>query len=240
MVYLKTDLQEIPKKKIILSRDEIINILDKPSSSKRKIHSKPELGIINGLYATSVGSGGIVPIQIFKYYTSDETRFSFKLTGSQGDVMKESVSCAFTAALEYISKNKEKYNIKNLNKYIKDNFPTGFHIHAPSGATPKDGPSAGCAFGTAFVSRILQKPVRNDIAMTGEIDLSGKISKIGGLSYKLNGAKKAGIKLVLICKDNEDDLNDIKKDNPLMFDENFKVEVIEYLSDIIPKAIIFD
>ena len=151
--------------------------------------------------------------------------------------MKESVACAFTAALEHINKFKNKYNIKDLDKYMKNNFPTGFHIHAPSGATPKDGPSAGCAFATAFVSRILKRPIFNNIAMTGEIDLSGKVSKIGGLIYKLTGAKKAGVKHVLICKDNEDDLNNIIKDNKNMISDDFKVTIIENLDDIIKHAI---
>jgi endopeptidase La len=228
------------KKKIYIDRKTITDILNKPNSDNRKIHPNSEIGIINGLYATSLGSGGIVPIQIFKNYTSDETRFSFKLTGSQGDVMKESVACAFTAALEHINKFKEKYSIDNLDLYMKNKFPTGFHIHAPSGATPKDGPSAGCAFATAFVSRILKIPIRNDIAMTGEIDLSGTVSKIGGLVYKLNGAKKAGIKHVLICKQNKEDLDDIIKDNKNILSDDFKVDIINNINDIIPHALIFD
>ena len=228
------------KKNIIIDRKTITEILNKPNSDNRVIHPKSEIGIINGLYATSAGSGGIVPIQIFKNYTSDETRFSFKLTGSQGTVMKESVSCAFTAALEHINKYKSKYSIENLDVYMKTQFPTGFHIHAPSGATPKDGPSAGCAFATAFVSRILKIPIRNDIAMTGEIDLSGTVSKIGGLVYKLNGAKKAGVKHVLICKENKEDLNEIIKDNSNILSDNFKVDIISNIDDIIPLALIFN
>ena len=81
---------------------------------------------------------------------------------------------------------------------IIKNHQYGFHIHAPEGAIPKDGPSAGCAFAIAFVSRILNKKIRNDIAITGEIELTGKVTKIGGLQYKLPGAKRAGIKLVLV------------------------------------------
>ena len=79
----------------------------------------------------------------------------------------------------YIEKNKEKYKIDNLTEYMKERFPHGFHIHAPSGATPKDGPSAGCAFTTAFISRILDIKINRLVAMTGEIDLCGNISKIG-------------------------------------------------------------
>ena len=82
----------------------------------------------------------------------------------------------------------------------------GIHIHCPEGAVPKDGPSAGCAFTSAFISRILGKKIRNDIAMTGEVELTGKITKIGGLNFKLIGAKKAGVKLVFVPKENEKDM----------------------------------
>ena len=98
-----------------------------------------------------------------------------------------------------------------MKEYI-EKMESGFHIHAPNGATPKDGPSAGCAFTTAFISRILDKPIDNKVAMTGEIDLLGNVTKIGGLEYKINGAKKAGITKILISKENEEDYKKIKKE----------------------------
>jgi len=133
---------------------------------------------------------------------------------------------------------KELYLINNLSELIKDKFKNGFHVHAPSTSTPKDGPSAGCAFTSAFISRILNKPIKNTVGMTGEIELTGKITKIGGLIYKLIGAKKAGVKLVFVPKENEDDLKEIKEKNKKLIDENFQVKLVDNISEIIPEILI--
>ena len=117
-------------------------------------------------------------------------------------------------------------------------FTHGFHVHAPSTSTPKDGPSAGCAFTSAFISRILSKPIRNDVAMTGEIELTGRITKIGGLNFKLIGAKKAGVKLVFVPKENSKDLEEIKTKYPTLIDENFQVKYFEYIDEIIDEILI--
>jgi ATP-dependent Lon protease len=127
----------------------------------------------------------------------------------------------------------EYKTIESINNHIKNNFPNGFHIHTPAGATPKDGPSAGCAFAIAFVSLILNKPFNHQVAMTGEIDLNSNVCKIGGLEYKLVGAKQAGITKVLISKENEKDIEEIEKDYPDLFDSNFKYELITNLEDAV-------
>jgi ATP-dependent Lon protease len=119
-----------------------------------------------------------------------------------------------------------------------NNFKYGFHVHIPSTSKPKDGPSAGCAFTSAFISRILGKPIRNDIAMTGEIELTGKITKIGGLNFKLNGAKRAGVKLVFVPKENENEITDIKIKYPNLINDNFKIHIFEYIDEIIDYIII--
>jgi ATP-dependent Lon protease len=219
---------------ISLNYDEIVKLLDEKPMSTQKIHDKSEVGIINGLYATSVGVGGIVPIQIKNNYSSD-TNFSFKLTGSIGDVMKESIQCAFTLAVNYI---KDKKLISDINKELKNKFVNGFHIHAPHCATPKDGPSAGGVFTVAFVSKILNKKIKNDVAMTGEIDLMGNLTKIGGLEHKLIGAKMAGVKFVLISKENEDDIEDIKKEFKDLFDDTFKYKIIRTIDEAIDEFLI--
>ncbi len=96
--------------------------------------------------------------------------------------MRESVVCALTTALNILD--------PGIRNNISKSFPDGFHIHAPDGGTPKDGPSAGCAFTIAFVSVLLGKKINKNVAMTGEIELTGKVSKIGGLDAKLMGAKE--------------------------------------------------
>jgi ATP-dependent Lon protease len=135
---------------------------------------------------------------------SDKKLSLEKLTGNQGDVMKESMNCALTLAWNIIPDS-----IKKMINDSKEGY--GLHIHCPESATPKDGPSAGLAITTAIISRLTNTPIRNDIAMTGEVDLLGKAHEIGGLYSKLQGALNAGVKKVLIPKDNEKDLDIIFK-----------------------------
>jgi ATP-dependent Lon protease len=149
--------------------------------------------------------------------------------------MKESIQCAFTMAVNYI---KDNNLIEDIQKELKDKFTNGFHIHAPHCSTPKDGPSAGAVFTVGFISKLLNKKIRNDVAMTGEIDLLGNITKIGGLEHKLIGAKMAGIKLVLISKENEEDIVDIKKDFKDIFNNDFKYKIVEKIEDAIDEFLL--
>jgi len=202
--------------------DSFKKYIDEKSYKTEKIHEEPKIGMINGLYATVSGRGGIVPIQVMQLY--GEKTFQLKLTGSLGDVMKESIQCAYTAALNYI---KDKGH--DISK-ILENFTSGFHIHAPCGATPKDGPSAGAAFTLAFISILLNQKISNEIGITGEIELTGKITKIGGLISKLQGAKLAGIKKVLISEENSDDIEEIKIKYPEIVD-NIEIITVKNILD---------
>jgi len=217
---------------IIIDRVNIKRYLNKPNISIRKIHSDNSIGIVNGLYATSAGGGGILPIHIYGNYIGSDKKFILKMTGSQGKVMKESVTYSFITAIHQVKK-------KIRDSFIKD-FPYGLHIHTPSGSTPKDGPSAGCAFTTAYISQILQKKVKCNIAMTGEIEPTGKITGIGGLPYKLIGAKKAGVTTVFIPKENEDDLNKIKEENTSLICNDFQVIIVEHISEILAQVLLED
>jgi ATP-dependent Lon protease len=200
---------------------------------KRDINDKPEVGIIAGLYATSNGSGGITPIQIYPNMQHSNDKYEIKLTGKQGEIMKESVICSLTTAIEWLKNN--NYNVEEL---MKQHVKNGFHIHTPDGATPKDGPSAGCAFTCAFISRILNRPIKNDIAMTGEIELTGKISKIGGLEFKLQGAKKAGIKTVYVPFENKKDVEEIKTKYKNLIDDSFIVKTVSEINEIVNEILI--
>jgi ATP-dependent Lon protease len=226
-------LSKYPKD-VKLKYNEIVKLLDEKPMNLTKIHDAPEVGVINGLYATSSGVGGIVPIQIRNNYSSD-TSFNFKLTGSLGDVMKESIQCGFTMAVNYITDNKL---VDDVQKLLKEKFVNGFHLHAPHCSTPKDGPSAGAVMTVGFISKLLNKKVRNDVAMTGEVDLLGNITKIGGLDHKMIGAKMAGIRLVLISKENEDDIEDIKKDFKDIFDDTFKYKIVEKIDEAVKEFLI--
>jgi endopeptidase La len=205
--------------------DEIFKM--KPKMRINKTHSEPMVGLVNGLYATSTGVGGLTQIQVLKY--PSEKMLDLTLTGQQGEVMKESVSYALRIAYNMLSDEEKQKIIDDANN--KKNF--GLLVHTPEAATKKDGPSAGAAITLAIYSVLTNKKINNDVAMTGEIDLCKNVKMIGGLHAKLTGAKTAGIKLALIPKENLDDLNILRHDNISPEDDKFKVELIETFEDVI-------
>ena len=163
---------------------------------------KKQVGVVNGMAYTVYG-GDILPIEVTYYKGKGE----LKLTGSLGDVMKESAYIAFS----FIKANLDEYKIDR--KLIEEN---DIHIHVPEGAVPKDGPSAGITLTTALISLLKNVEIDSNISMTGEITLRGNVLPIGGLKEKVIGAHRAGIKKVFIPKENEKDLEDIPqniKDN---------------------------
>ena len=216
-----------------VSKNKIEEILsNKPKIIFKKIAKSPGVGLVNGLYATSTGVGGLTIIEAGK--THSETKFSLELTGQQGDVMKESMKCAKTIAWNLLPQE-----IKNkIQEDWKNNGAWGLHIHCPDAATPKDGPSAGGAITLSIVSQLSGIPVKNTVAMTGEIDLNGNIKQIGGLVSKLNGAKKAGVKLALIPKENEEDLIKMRKDELSPEGDDFEVKIIDSIYDILENALV--
>ncbi len=162
----------------------------------QKIYDKPRIGFINGLWANSQGNGGITHIECM--YFNSSTAFELKLTGQQGDVMKESMTVAKNLAWSLLTKKEQQ----ELLKKFKLSKNQGIHIHVPEGATPKDGPSAGTAITLCLYSLFANKPIPNNIAITGEINLSGNVTAIGGLDSKILGGIKAGIKQFLFPEQN--------------------------------------
>jgi ATP-dependent Lon protease len=209
--------------------DEIFKL--KPKMRINKTHTEPMIGLVNGLYATSTGVGGLTPIQVMKYPA--EKMLDLTITGQQGDVMKESVSYALRIAYNMLSEEERQKILDDASN--KKNF--GLLVHTPEAATKKDGPSAGAAMTLAIYSVLSGKKINNNIAMTGEIDLWRNVKIIGGVHAKLSGAKSAGIKLALIPKENLDDLNILRNDNISPEDEHFKVELIETFEDILKYCI---
>ncbi len=214
---------------IIITKEYVELCLGNKVIDVQHINDFDMVGVINGLFATNSGYGGILPIQVYENYMNENNGFMVKMTGSQKKVMRESVTCALSVALNYV-----RPDIRN--SYMHNN-KFGFHLHAPDGATPKDGPSAGAAFSVAFVSRLLNKKIKRNVAVTGEIDLVGNVTKIGGLEYKLFGAKKAGIKLVLVSKENEDDVKKIMAEYADLF-VNFEVKLVGELFDVLKHMIV--
>lgn len=181
---------------------------------------KDQVGVVNGLAWTAVG-GTVMPLEVLAL----EGTGKIEITGSLGDVMKESAKIAVT----YVRSIADKYGIDKEFFTKKD-----IHIHAPEGAVPKDGPSAGVTMTTALVSALSDRKVRSDVAMTGEITLHGKVLPIGGLREKTMAAYKLGIKKVIIPIDNKPDLEEV--DDAVK--NNLEFVFAETLTDVLENAII--
>jgi hypothetical protein len=203
----------------------------KPKMRIKKICKEPSIGLVNGLYATTTGVGGLTVIQIMKY--PSDKMLELSLTGQQGDVMKESVNYALRIAFSLLTE-KEQNKILTDNKDGK-NF--GLHIHTPDAATKKDGPSAGAAMTLGIYSILSGKKVNNKVALTGEIDLMRNVTAIGGVYAKLMGAKQSGVELALIPEENWDDLLVLREKGISPEDDSFKVESISCIQDVIDKCI---
>lgn len=186
---------------IIVTAADIKNkyLKDKHEQIDVSIHTISSIGIMNGLWANSSGKGGIIPIQAC-FFPSNST-FELKLTGMQGDVMKESMNVALSLAWKLTPPSVQE-------EYMKHKM--GIHIHCPDGSTPKDGPSAGACITTAIYSLLNKKLIRNTAALTGEINLQGNVTIIGGLQLKVLGAIKAGVKEIMYPEENQKDFNKIK------------------------------
>ena len=181
------DLQE----KYLKDRDEV-----KPA----RVHAVAAIGVINGLWANSLGKGGVLPIEA--NYVPATTFLDLKLTGMQGDVMKESMNVAKTLAWALLT---------DVDKTrLEAGKSQGLHIHVPEGATPKDGPSAGTAITVVLYSLFTGQKIKHDVAITGEICLQGRVTAIGGLELKILGGIKAGVKTFLFPEDNKKDFEKIR------------------------------
>ena len=171
--------------------------LKAPKFRERPNELKDKVGVATGLAWTSVG-GGTLPVEVTIMPGSEK----LTLTGKLGDVMKESAM----AALSYLRSNYEKYD-------LPENFTKGkeFHVHVPEGAIPKDGPSAGITMTLALLSAASGKPLRGDLAMTGEVTLRGNVLPIGGLNEKLLAAKRQGYTTIFVPAENETDVKELDK-----------------------------
>jgi ATP-dependent Lon protease len=195
----------------------------------KKIHSVHTVGLINGLWANALGKGGVLPIQA-NFYPSN-TFLDLKLTGMQGDVMKESMNVAKTLAWSLLKLEESELL---LQKFEKTKLQ-GIHIHCPEGAIPKDGPSAGTAITIVLYSLLTNKKIKNNLAITGEICLKGNVTAIGGLELKILGGIKAGVTHFMYPNENEKDFNEFYgkyKDNSIINGITFnKVSTLE---EVIP------
>jgi ATP-dependent Lon protease len=181
-----------------VNKKDVEKILGAPIYDKDLYEGNDVAGVVTGLAWTSVG-GDILFIEA----SLSPGKGRLTLTGSLGDVMKESV----TIALAYLRAHAGYFDI---NPKLFDLWD--LHVHVPAGATPKDGPSAGITMLTALVSAFTQRKVKPNLAMTGEITLRGRVLAVGGIKEKILAAKRANIKEIILCKSNQKDILEIKED----------------------------
>ncbi len=184
-----------PVKDSEITPEDVHKYLGAPRFLADEVSPKPEVGVATGMAWTSVG-GTTLQVESIRMSGKGE----LKLTGSLGDVMKESALAAFS----FIRSRADEFGI-DPEVFQKNDF----HIHVPDGATPKDGPSAGVTLATAIFSLLTGKPVRNDFAMTGEITLRGRVTAVGGIKEKVIGALRAGVRNIILPEENRKDLENV-------------------------------
>lgn len=203
----------------IVGRGDVGDLLGRPKVHPEHKAGEDQVGVATGMYYTPVG-GDIMFVEA----SLMRGKGDLVLTGQLGDVMKESAR----AALTYAKSHADQLGITE-NAVVE----TDIHIHVPAGAIPKDGPSAGVTMATALVSALSHRPVRHDLAMTGEITLRGRVLPIGGVKEKVLGAVRAGIRTIILPKENEADLEDLSEDVRRKLD----VHAVEDLGEVLSLAL---
>lgn len=213
------ELERGRKKTVKITKENLQSYLGTKRFRYEKIFDESQIGIVRGLAWTRVG-GDTLSIEVNTMKGSGK----LELTGSLGDVMKESAK----AAISFIRSKSEEFNIDS--DFYKN---TDIHIHIPEGAVPKDGPSAGITMATAIVSALSGAKIRNDVAMTGEITIRGRVLPIGGLKEKVIAAKRAGISKVILPYDNQGDLSEI----PNEIKEGMEFVLAKEMKDVIDNVV---
>ena len=214
------ELIEKDKAKITITTTILTKYLGSKIFTYEKIDEEDKIGVVTGMAWTAYG-GDTLPVEVVVM----EGKGRLELTGKLGDVMQESARAAYS----YVRANREALGITTEFYKEKD-----IHIHVPEGAVPKDGPSAGVTMITALVSALAEKKVRHNVAMTGEITLTGNVLPIGGLKEKCLAAHRVGIDTVIIPKDNEKDLKKIQK----IIKNKLKVILAEKIDTVLENALI--
>lgn len=213
-------IMEEDKKKVTVTSKNLSDFLGKEHFNYLMANKKDEIGISRGLAWTQVG-GDTLQIEVNAMPGKGE----LMLTGQLGDVMKESAQAGIT----YIRSIASDYKVEP--EFFQEN---DIHVHIPEGAVPKDGPSAGITMATAILSAIIKKPVRADLAMTGEITLRGRVLPIGGLKEKLLAAKYAKIKEVLVPAENKPDIQELDKE----ITDGLTITFVSSMKEVLNKALV--
>ena len=205
--------------KITIDENNITEWIGKPKFVYNKVDVNPQVGVVTGLAYTQYG-GDTLPVEVTYY----QGQGKIVLTGKLGDVMKESAQ----AALSYVRSNAQKFGIDE-ELFVKNDI----HIHVPEGAVPKDGPSAGVTMATGIVSAFSHRLVNNQVGMTGEITLRGRVLPIGGLREKSIAAHRSGLKTIIIPKENIRDLDDV----PQSVKDELEIIPVENIEEVLKIAL---
>lgn len=208
------------RKRIVVTEKNVSEFLGKPTYHYGQAESEDQVGVATGLAYTAAG-GDTLAIEV----SIAPGKGKLTLTGQLGDVMKESAQAAFT----YIRSKAEEFGIDPEFHEKLD-----IHIHVPEGAVPKDGPSAGITMATALISALTGKPVSRFVGMTGEITLRGRVLAIGGVKEKVLSAHRAGLKKVILPKENEKDLEDI----PEIVKKQLQFVLVSHIDDVLEHALV--
>jgi ATP-dependent Lon protease len=204
---------------VTLTDENLVDYIGIPKYRSNRHESQDEVGFVTGLAWTEVG-GEILATEA----TLMAGKGQLTLTGKLGDVMQESAQ----AAMSYVRSRAQMFGIpKDFYRRLD------LHIHVPEGAIPKDGPSAGITMATSLVSALTKIPVRGDVAMTGEITLRGKVLPIGGIKEKLLAAHRAGIRTIILPKDNQKDLAEV----PAYIKDDFTLHLVENMDEVLKVAL---
>ncbi|MBN2401479.1 MAG: endopeptidase La, partial [Spirochaetes bacterium] len=204
------------KTKINVTEKNIEEFLGKPRFTDESLYSKSIPGVVMGLAWTSMGG-----VTLYVEATAGPSKArGFKQTGQLGAVMKESTEIAYT----YISSNIDKYRLDK--EFFENNL---IHLHVPAGATPKDGPSAGITMATALYSLVKNKPVKKQIAMTGELTITGKVLPIGGVKEKTIAAKRAKVKTIIYPFENKKDFDEL----PAHIRKGLNARFVNYFEEVL-------
>ncbi|XP_015112248.1 lon protease homolog, mitochondrial isoform X2 [Diachasma alloeum] len=189
--------------KVDVSADNLSDFVGKPVFTHDRMHDTTPPGVVMGLAWTAMGGSTLfIETTLSKPSNSKKFEGSLEITGHLGDVMKESTRIAMTVARNFMN------NTEPSNTFLYD---AHLHLHVPEGATPKDGPSAGVTIAIALVSLAKNQPIRQDVAMTGELSLIGKVLPVGGIKEKTIAAKRVGVKCIILPEENKKDFNDLAK-----------------------------
>ncbi|XP_044756409.1 lon protease homolog, mitochondrial isoform X2 [Coccinella septempunctata] len=205
---------------VTVTPENLFEFVGKPVFTQDRMYDVTPPGVVMGLAWTAMGGSTLfIETTTRKIQEKDTGEGSMELTGHLGEVMKESAKIALTVARNFLNK------VDKDNKFLQTSH---LHLHVPEGATPKDGPSAGCTIVTALVSLAQNRPIRQDVAMTGEISLMGKVLPVGGIKEKTIAAKRSGVKCIILPDENRKDFNDL----PKFITEGLEVHFVKQFDEI--------